>query len=178
MLYGGNFDPAYTLTISALPSQVQPVTNKRNASLLAKAMEEGLGVGPDRGVIRFLAIPEENLASNGKTVTGEIEELEKESGEPHSSIQRNISNRTGKGKRRPSMRSLRGKTGTLPTHNESGTHTPTLPTIVSPSTMSVDRAGTPLPPIPTEMSAMDRKAEKAKKVSRRKSFIATIFGKG
>ena len=91
MLFGGNFDPAYTLTITAVNSQLQPVTNKRNASLLAKAMEEGLGVAPNRGVIKFLALSEDNLATSGKTITGEIEELEKETAEANGSLQRNLS---------------------------------------------------------------------------------------
>jgi len=167
MLYGGNFDPAYTLTITALNSQLQPVTNKRNAALLAKHMDEGLGVDPKRGVIKFVATAEENLAVNGKTVAGEIEELEKEMAEQNSTLQRSLSHGT-KSKRRQSMKSLQGtkRSSQLPTHNESMVSLPG----------TYDRKP-PLPAMPTEMSAMDRKAEKAQKIGRRKSFMATIFGK-
>lgn len=183
MFYGASFDPAYILTITALPSQVQPVTNKRNASLLVKAMEEGLGVAPDRGLIKFVAIPEENLATAGKTIAGEIEELEKESGEISSLLNKSISKATNKNKKRQSMRSLKGKLSNVA---ESAPSTPTLfPNEMRGSTPQSERLGTPLsyrattplPPIPTEPSMLDKKAEKVKKMGRRKSFIATIFGK-
>jgi hypothetical protein len=167
LLFGGNFDPAYTLTINALPSQLQPVTNKRNAALLAKAMEEGLGVGPERGLIKFCAIAEENLATDGKTMAGEIEELEKETAESNANLHRNMSRSTPKSKRRQSMKSLRSLRTKSQAQNESTSNTPPLS----------DRDTPPLPPVPTEMSAMDRKAQKVKKMGRRKSFIATIFGR-
>ena len=78
MLFGGTFDPAYVMTICALPSQVMPVTNKRNAALVQRHMEEAIGVGPARGFLRFVATTEENVACNGRTMAGEIEDLEKE----------------------------------------------------------------------------------------------------
>lgn len=168
LLFGGSFDPAYTLTINALPSQLQPVTNKRNAALLAKAMEEGLGVCPDRGLIKFCAIAEENIATDGKTIGQEIEELEKETAEANVSLQRSLSKTTTKQKRRQSMKSLRSlKKAQLPPHEESSTSTPNLS----------DRDTPPIPPMPTEMSTMDKRAQKAQKMGRRKSFIATIFGR-
>jgi hypothetical protein len=169
MLFGGNFDPAYTLTITAVNSQLQPVTNKRNATLLAKAMEESLGVAPKRGVIKFLAMSEDNLATDGKTITGEIEELEKEHAENNSSLQRSLSKSTAKSKRRHSMRSLRTTKNTLPTHNEHSSPTPPM--------SDRERETPPLPAIPSEKSPMDLRAEKAQKMGRRKSFIASIFGK-
>lgn len=78
---GGTFDPAYLLTITALPVQVQSVTNKRNAAMIQSFMSDLLNVTSDRGVIRFEAIPEENLAINGKTILGEVERLEKQQAE-------------------------------------------------------------------------------------------------
>ncbi|KAE9378935.1 Tautomerase/MIF [Stipitochalara longipes BDJ] len=169
MLFAGNFDPAYTLTITATNSQLQPVTNKRNAALLAKAMEEGLGVAPNRGVIKFVAMSEDNLATDGKTITGEIEELEKESAENNSSLQRNLSKNPPKTKRRNSLRSLRTNKTPLPTHNEHGSPTPPI--------SDWERVTPPLPAIPSEKSPMDQRAEKAQRMGRRKSFIASIFGK-
>ncbi len=41
-------------------------------------MEEAIGVSPARGYLCFLPTAEENFASNGKTMAGEIEDLEKE----------------------------------------------------------------------------------------------------
>ncbi|KAH7417674.1 Tautomerase/MIF superfamily [Cadophora sp. MPI-SDFR-AT-0126] len=170
MLFGGNFDPAYTLTISALPSQLQPVTNKRNATLLAQHIQESLQVPPQRGVIKFIAIAEENLANDGKTVSGEIEDLEKETLEGNGSLHRNLSRGAAKSRKRQSMKSLRGvRSSPLSTHNESAPPTPTI--------NQHDVQSIPMPAQPNDKSDLDRKAEKAQKMSRRKSFIATIFGK-
>ncbi|KAI1378199.1 Tautomerase/MIF [Hypoxylon crocopeplum] len=74
MMFGGSFDPAYTLTIHALPSLVQPTTNKRNAALIQRHIQETLGVMSSRGYVRFVATPEENVAIGGKTVATEIDE--------------------------------------------------------------------------------------------------------
>ena len=44
MLLGGSFEPTYMLTINALPVQLQPTTNKRNAALIQTFMAESIGV--------------------------------------------------------------------------------------------------------------------------------------
>lgn len=81
LLLAGSFEPAYILTISALPSQVQPTLNKRNAALIQSFMVDVLSVAADRGIIRFIPVPEANLAINGATVFGEIERVEKQQAE-------------------------------------------------------------------------------------------------
>lgn len=81
LLLAGSFEPAYILTITALPSQLQPVTNKRNAALIQSFMADILSVPPERGIVRFQPIAEENIATNGTTVMGEIERIEKSSSE-------------------------------------------------------------------------------------------------
>jgi hypothetical protein len=81
LLLGGSFEPTYVLAITALPTQVQPATNKRNASLIQTFMSETLGVQPERGIIKFTAIPEENLAINGTTILGDVERVEREQAE-------------------------------------------------------------------------------------------------
>lgn len=78
LLLGGSFEPAYILTVTALPVQIQPTINKRNAALIQSFMSDTLGVTPDRGIIRFQTIPEENMAISGRTILGEIERLEKQ----------------------------------------------------------------------------------------------------
>lgn len=83
LLHAGSFEPAYILTISAIPAQIQPTLNKRNAALIQSFMADVLSVSPERGVLRFTSIPEENLASNGATVFGEIERIEKQQAEDH-----------------------------------------------------------------------------------------------
>ncbi|KAL6786799.1 Tautomerase/MIF superfamily [Trichoderma sp. SZMC 28012] len=72
LLFGGSMDPAYTLTITALASEVQPATNKRNAAVLQKHLEAVLHVPPDRGMVRFIPVAEECLAWGSKTVAGRI----------------------------------------------------------------------------------------------------------
>ncbi|KAF2197715.1 Tautomerase/MIF [Delitschia confertaspora ATCC 74209] len=78
LLLAGSFEPTYILTLTALPVHVQATTNKRNASLLQTFLSETLGVHPERGIIKFMAIPEDNFATNGNTILGEIERLERE----------------------------------------------------------------------------------------------------
>lgn len=81
LLFCGSFEPAYILTITALPAQLQPTTNKRNAALVQAFMTELLGVDAERGIIRFQPIPEENLSTNGVTMLGELERVEKQQAE-------------------------------------------------------------------------------------------------
>jgi hypothetical protein len=195
MLLGGSFDPAYTLTISAVSSQLQPVTNKRNAALLQKLMEESLGVPPSRGVVRFVVIPDENLATNSKTVAADIEALEKELGiEP--------SSKTKTATKRQSMRSFKMRQGSTasflssnrdsllpPPEENSGRLTPPLseedsqklmPTTPTPVAKQapVPDYSVPMPPIPTQKSAMDLKAAKAQNLGKKKSFMGGLFHKG
>ncbi|KAF2396441.1 Tautomerase/MIF [Trichodelitschia bisporula] len=97
MLMGGTFDPTYVLAISTIPVDVQPVTNKRNAYLLQQYVAELLQVPPERGVVRFMAIPEERLATRGTTVFGEIERQEKiHTEETTPSIRRALTGRSRK----------------------------------------------------------------------------------
>ena len=101
LLLGGSFEPTYILTINALPVQLQPTTNKRNAALIQNFMAESIGVMPDRGIIKFVPIPEESLAMNGMTILGEIERLERQHIEEHgSNIKRPL---TIKGSKRSAM---------------------------------------------------------------------------
>jgi len=81
LLLGGSFEPTYLLTINALPVQIQPTTNKRNAAMIQTFMAESIGVSPDRGIIKFAPIPEESLAMNGMTILGDIEQLERQQAE-------------------------------------------------------------------------------------------------
>ena len=73
-MFGGTFDPNYFVTIHALPSQVQPTTNKRNAALIQKYLEESLRVRPSHGFTRFVATAPENMSHGGTTLAGELEE--------------------------------------------------------------------------------------------------------
>lgn len=94
-MFSGSFDPAYTLTIFALPTLIQPTMNKRNAALIQNNIQESLGVAPSRGYVRFVATAEEDVANGGKTVAGEIDDLEKGSNEEaHTNKEPSKSSRT------------------------------------------------------------------------------------
>jgi hypothetical protein len=168
MLFGGTFDPAYTMTITALQSQLKPATNKRNTALLQKTMKDALGVPPERGILKFLPISEENFARNSKTVAGEIQDLEKCAAGDNSSLKKSLSRGALGHMKRQSMRSLRNlKMGSpIPANDE----------LRAASVSSRDAP--PLPSMPTDMGSMDRRAEKVQKMGRRKSFVASLFGKG
>ncbi|KAK6446419.1 hypothetical protein ACSS6W_010803 [Trichoderma asperelloides] len=72
LFFGGSSHPAYILTITALPCEIQPATNKRITAVLQKHMEAILRVAPSRGMVRFVPIAEECLAWGSKTVAGRI----------------------------------------------------------------------------------------------------------
>lgn len=163
------------MSITALPSQLQPVTNKRNAALLSKSMEENLGVPPERGLIKFVPVAEENYATGGMTVAGTIDDLDKQNAEENGfNLKSSLS--VSKSKRQ-SLRSLKStrKGGQLPTHEEQVT--PTMPTPPTSERLAAPTPPLPIPAIPHTPSKADLRAEKIKKMGRRKSFMAAVFGK-
>jgi hypothetical protein len=81
MLLGGTSDPAYHLTITALPSEIAATKNKRSAHLVQEFVHDTLQIAPRRGVVHFEPVMEENLATNGMTALQEIEQLERRSGD-------------------------------------------------------------------------------------------------
>lgn len=74
IFFAGTFEPAYVITVSALAPYLQPMTNRRNAYLLSEHLEEALGVPSTRGLIRFSALPEEDVALSGRTLAQSLEE--------------------------------------------------------------------------------------------------------
>lgn len=72
LLLGSSLDPAYIVAVHALPELVQTATNKRNAALLQRHLQDALDVVPARGIVRFVGVPEECLARGGRTVAGEL----------------------------------------------------------------------------------------------------------
>jgi hypothetical protein len=126
LLLGGSFEPTYVLTINALPVQLQPTLNKRNAAMIQNFMTESIGVPIDRGIVKFVAIQEESLAINGMTILGEIESLERTQAE-ESSMKRAMtksSRRSGVSKAKSSIQ-LTHKASK--TNNKGRTVTPPLP---------------------------------------------------
>ncbi|THZ90943.1 hypothetical protein D6C83_09326 [Aureobasidium pullulans] len=129
LLLAGSFEPAYILTITALPSQLQPVTNKRNSALIQSFMADILAVPPERGILRFQPIAEENLATNGTTVFGEIERIEKSSSDNDVTAANAIKRAWTRGSRRsvhakkPTVRNTDDVPSALP--QVANTHLPT-----------------------------------------------------
>ncbi|KAL9010169.1 MAG: hypothetical protein Q9173_004869 [Seirophora scorigena] len=158
LLFAGTFDSAYVMTITALPAQIQPVTNKRNAAMIQTFMSELLGVTPDRGIIRFIGISEEYLATNGNTVQGEIDNLTKDASEDSTDNKRSSTLRRGRSRKPSLVLQERSRPGTSDN-------------ISSPPLMSP-----PLPAIPREQSPLDMKVEKVQRMGRRRSFLTLFSG--
>jgi hypothetical protein len=170
MLFGGTFDSAYILTITALPCLLQPTTNKRNAALLQAFLADSLGVSPARGVVRFVSIPDEYLAFNGTTVLGQIDNIQRLSDEKDKEIEME--------RQKEQYRSV----NVAPTLRKNSCVTekykmvPQRPMAGSQS-VPLSRAGSPpLPSMPIAKSSIDRRAEKAQKLGKRKSFF-NFFGR-
>jgi hypothetical protein len=195
LFFGGSFDPAYIITITALPSQVQPTLNKRNAALIQAFLADELPAPESRGVVKFVSVAEENLATGGVTVLGQIESLQAQkstlprtpasirasSGGPAAKSTPNFS-RKGTPEPPPKPAALEHekqerrarpntpKESAVPAQRKSSKSRTkdkhVDPLIISP----------PMPALPPEKSPLDIQAEKTQKVGRRKSF-ARIFGR-
>ena len=76
MVVGGSSEPAYTMSITALPPEIAATKNKRSAHLLQQFMQESLNISSKRGVVRYEAVLESNLATNGMTALQEMELLD------------------------------------------------------------------------------------------------------
>lgn len=70
LLFGGSFEPAYIMTITALADQVKADTNRRNAALFQSHLQQALRVTPTRGIVLFVPIVEECLANGGAAAMG------------------------------------------------------------------------------------------------------------
>ncbi|KAL7923555.1 Tautomerase/MIF superfamily [Trichoderma austrokoningii] len=88
--FGGSSHPAYVLTITALPSEVQSATNWHNTAALQRHMEAILCVPPSRGMVRFVPTTEECLGWGGITVTERISDAVAKEGEGSKSRERRL----------------------------------------------------------------------------------------
>ncbi|KAJ4291913.1 hypothetical protein N0V90_009810 [Kalmusia sp. IMI 367209] len=167
LLLGGSFEPTYILTITALPVQVQQTTNKRNAALIQNFMFESLGVPLERGIVKFIPIPEDCIATNGMTVLGEIERLERQQAEENGGPKRGLtksSKRSAVTKAKSSFQLARNTSKA-----DNGVRSVVTPPLLSPSPLdsgvAVDREESDtLRPIDskfTNKSSVNRKASKS-----------------
>lgn len=172
VFFAGTFEPAYILTLSAQVPYIQTSANQRNAYLLSMHLEEALGVPPTRGLIRFVAMLDENVALNGKTLVHALEE-EAIGGGAMGVIDEEQPTTFARRKRL----SVKVKT-------KKSTSTPMLRDLLLTRSQSLSNikasplAGEITPPASAEeMPATDEKPEKVKVAKRRKSFVAGLFGR-
>ena len=124
-------------------------------------MTDSIGVSAERGVVRFVGIGEEYLGTNGVTILGEIESTSK--GDDNGG-ETTRSNTIRRGR---SRKAARPKDITIQERSPPATaEKAPSPPLKSPA----------MPAVPTEKSALDKKAAKVQKMGRRKSFLS-IFGK-
>ncbi|KAL4809306.1 Tautomerase/MIF superfamily [Aspergillus unguis] len=76
--YGTSTEPAYTMKIFALPFLIAPITNLRSTILIQAALQDILHISPARGIILYVPVSEENMATNSTTMMGEIARLERD----------------------------------------------------------------------------------------------------
>lgn len=77
--FGNSAIPAYLMKIFAHPYLIAPITNLRNTIFIQKILHEFLDIAPNRGVIIYASVPEENLATDGVTMLGDLVRLERDS---------------------------------------------------------------------------------------------------
>ncbi|KAK3898335.1 Tautomerase/MIF superfamily [Staphylotrichum tortipilum] len=168
LFFGGSFEPAYVMSVFALASQLLPTTNKRNAALMQKYMEETLGVGAERGLLRFAPTREEHLACGGKTMAGEIEELEARF------RQEGVGSGGGSGGGEAMVSPAGG-------HEDRGVRSRRMMSVKSLGTLRRPPTPESTPPDSGDegQSPVSRRAHSPqhKAAKRRKSFVATIFGR-
>ncbi|KAJ4373291.1 hypothetical protein N0V83_003585 [Neocucurbitaria cava] len=160
LLLGGSFEPTYILTINALPVQVQPTTNKRNAALIQTFMAESIGVSPDRGIIKFVPILEENLATNGMTILGEIEQMERQHAEENGN---NIKRAMTKSSRKSAVSKAKSSIQLSRHSSKANPEASTVITTSVPSDGSIDSG------VAINMKATDDSAPVDKKMDSKKS---------
>lgn len=161
MLLGGCNESCYHLTITALPNEVAPTKNKRSTHLLQSFMRDTLNIDRSRGVVRFEAVPEENLATNGMTTLQEIEEMER-TPEDHDGVLRTISRQTNR----------MGKKSIMPIFTERG-KTPAPGSERTPSRVMFE---SPEETGGSKGSDFSAGGPERKRVKRRKSILA-FFGR-
>ncbi|KAJ0425846.1 Tautomerase/MIF superfamily [Aspergillus carlsbadensis] len=83
--------PAYTMKIFALPYLIAPITNLRSTILIQAALQEIIHITPARGVILYIPVAEENMATNSTTMMGEIFHLDQETHDQEPGIFKSLS---------------------------------------------------------------------------------------
>ncbi|KAL4977019.1 Tautomerase/MIF superfamily [Aspergillus desertorum] len=74
--FGASTVPAYSMKIFALPYLIAPITNLRSTILIQAALHDILHIQPSRGIILYIPVAEENMATNNTTMMGEVARLQ------------------------------------------------------------------------------------------------------
>ncbi|KAJ5188087.1 Tautomerase [Penicillium cf. griseofulvum] len=91
LIFGTTSSSAYLLKITALSTLIGPLTNIRNTTLIQSTIQEMFGIAPDKGVVIYTPVSEDNLATNGTTARSEIDRLERADSSNSPSIFKSIS---------------------------------------------------------------------------------------
>ncbi|KAJ5991771.1 Tautomerase [Penicillium sp. IBT 35674x] len=91
VFFGSTTELSYLLKIYALPSFIAPFTNLRNTNLIQAVMLDLLHIPRNQGVIIFLPVSEDNLATDGLTARGEIARLERNDQDENPNLFKTIS---------------------------------------------------------------------------------------
>ncbi|RDW90238.1 MIF domain protein [Aspergillus mulundensis] len=78
--FGNSTMPAYSMKIFALPYLIAPITNLRSTILIQAALQDILHIPPASGIILYIPVAEENMATNNTTMMGEIARLQDDRG--------------------------------------------------------------------------------------------------
>ncbi|ETN46462.1 uncharacterized protein HMPREF1541_00647 [Cyphellophora europaea CBS 101466] len=116
MIMGGSFEPAYSIIIAALTPEIAATKNKRSAHLIQQFMHETLSINPKRGLVRYEAVAEANLATNGMTVLQEIEQLERQSHEEDTAFRALSRQKSRRSKRMSNFNAAESIKTPTPTH--------------------------------------------------------------
>lgn len=185
LLFGNISGSAYLLKITALSSLIGPLTNLRNTGIIQSTIQEMFDIGPDRGVVIYTPVSEDNLATNGMTTRSEIDRLERSDSSNSPSILKSIS--------RSLSRRMKSSSGNSVPISLTSVMSPDVatPTSTSPVTFASGQLSPPKPhqtdakkPIespkgePTQqISSVDEKCERSlKKRESLKSFVNRRLG--
>ncbi|KAJ5912331.1 Tautomerase [Penicillium tannophilum] len=135
VFFGSTTELSYLLKIYALPSFIAPFTNLRNTNLIQAVMLDLLHIPINQGVIIFLPVSEDNLATNGLTARGEIARLERNDQDESLNLFKTIS--------RSMSRRLKTSSGqsvpiSLPSTVGTSTASPSMQTEIRHSPIAVD----------------------------------------
>ena len=65
--FGASPLPAYFMKVFALPRLVTSAANRRNTGPLQSILQDVLGITPDQGVVVYVPVPGENMATENTT---------------------------------------------------------------------------------------------------------------